>query len=80
MFDTDGHWVDSVDMLADDARYIASTHGNEEPGGGKEHALFLVFEGGQFIWPGIEIGFKRPVTSQQPLSIHSGFWLTREGR
>ena len=42
MFDTDGHWVDSVDMLADDARYIASTHGNEEPGGGKEHALFLV--------------------------------------
>jgi len=60
MFDTDGHWVDSVDMLADDARYIACTHGNEEPGGGKEHALFLVFEGGQFIWPGIEIGFKRP--------------------
>ena len=31
--------------------------------------LFLLFEGGQFIWPGISIGFRRPVTLEMGRSV-----------
>ena len=28
--------------------------------------LFLVFEGGQFVWPGVRLGFRRQVTLSKP--------------
>lgn len=37
----------------------------------KQYGTFLVFEGGQWLWPGVRVGFKRQVDLYSVMPIHS---------